>query len=62
MTKNVITLISAPYLIRFLPLNEEDTTKPRVIGQTALFYASVNITDDQGHNGTQLDLDPPMQC
>ncbi|KAI0092971.1 hypothetical protein BDY19DRAFT_882262 [Irpex rosettiformis] len=51
----------APYMIRFLPLNLEDSTQSSAVGQTALFYASVNITDDRGRNGTQLDLDPPMK-
>ena len=47
--------IPAPYLIRYLPLTNKD------MQQTALFYASVNITDIQGRNATQLNLDPPTE-
>ncbi|KAJ4474251.1 hypothetical protein J3R30DRAFT_3295500 [Lentinula aciculospora] len=48
----------APYAIRLLPLNYKFSD----IATSILLYASVNITDDQGHNGTILALDPPMNC
>lgn len=32
------------------------------IGQPMILYASLNVTDDQGQNGTHLELDPPMAC
>ncbi|EIM87067.1 uncharacterized protein STEHIDRAFT_167931 [Stereum hirsutum FP-91666 SS1] len=47
-----------PYGIRFLPVAAG--VQSVLIGQSMMLYASLNITDDQGHNGTHLELDPPM--
>jgi hypothetical protein len=45
MVSSIISVVSD-----FIPLQS----------QTALLYASVNITDDQGKNGTMLQLNPSI--
>ncbi|KAF8496310.1 hypothetical protein JB92DRAFT_2817902 [Gautieria morchelliformis] len=47
------------YGIRFLP-DTGYATDQSIAAQTALLYASVNVTDDQGSPATTLQLDPLM--